>query len=92
METQAKSQVAPEKTRFFFVMDLEKSQLKNVFSHPTEISVRSTSNFKTANFTIDTHKLPIHNKINLYMQTRKLIINYLHKTNAVAVKAEKNAK
>jgi len=70
-------------------MDLEKSQLKIAFSHPTKISMGSTSNFKTVNLTVDTHKLPMLDKINLHMQTGQLIVNDLHKTNAVAIKAEK---
>lgn len=41
------------------------------------------------NLTFDTHKLPMLDKINFNMQNGKLIINYLHKTNAIAVKAEK---
>ena len=89
MEAQAESQVTPKQTRLLSAMDLEKSQLKISFSHPTEISVGSTSNFKTVNLTIGTHKVPMLVKINLHMQTRKLIVNDLFKTNAVAVKAEK---
>ena len=70
-------------------MDLEKSQLKIVFSHPTKISVGSSSNFNTINLTVDTQKLPMLDKVNLHMQTRQLIVNDLYKTNVVAAKAEK---
>jgi len=49
----------------------------------------STSNFKTVNLTVDTHNIPIHDKINLHMQIGQLIVNDLHKTNATTVKAGK---
>lgn len=89
METQSESQVAPGQTRLLSSTDLEKNQLKISFSHPTEISVGFTSNFKTVNLTVDTHKLPMLDKINLHMQTGQLIVNDLHKTNAAIAKAEK---
>jgi len=41
------------------------------------------------NLIVDTHKLPMLDKINLRMQTWKLIVNDLHKTNPIAVKEEK---
>lgn len=89
MEAQDESHVSHEKTRLISAMDLEKIQLKINFSHPTKISVGCTSNFKTVNLIVDTHKLPMLEKINLHMQTGQLIVNDLHKTNAVVVKAEK---
>lgn len=70
-------------------MDFKRIELKIAFSHPTEISVGYTSNSKPMNLTVDTHKLPMLDKINLHMQTGQLILNDLHKTNAIAVKAEK---
>ena len=73
-------------------MDLEKSQLKISFSHPIEISMGSSSNFKTVNLAVDTHKLPMLDKINLHMQTGQLIVNDLHKTNETTIKAKKNDK
>lgn len=87
MEAQAKSQVAPEQTRFLYVVDLEMSQHKIDFSHATEISVGSTSNFKTVNLTVDTHNLPMLYKTNLHVKTRQFIVNDLHKANAIVSKA-----
>lgn len=70
-------------------MDLEKSQLKTVSSHPTKMSIGSTSHFKTVNLTVDSHKLPMLDKINLHMQTGQLIVNDLHKTNEATIRVEK---
>lgn len=89
MEAQAESQIVPKQTRLLSSMELERSQFKIAFSHPTEMSVGSTSSLKTVNFTVDTHKLPMLDKINLHMQTGQLIVNDLHKTNVVVVKVEK---
>lgn len=41
------------------------------------------------NLTVDTHKLPMLDKVNLHMQIGQLIVNYLYKTNATPTKAEK---
>lgn len=89
MEAQAESQVVPKQTQLLYAMDLEKSELKIAFSHPTEMSVRSTSNLKTVNLIVDTQNLPMLDKINLHMQSRQLIINDFHKTNEATMKAEK---
>ena len=65
-------------------MDLENDQLKIYFSHPSEMTVGSSSSFKTVNV----KKIPLPDKVNLHMQTGKLIVNHLTKSSAAAQKVE----
>ena len=88
MESQAEHQITPNQTRLLTSMDLEKDQFKMDFSHPSEMTVGSSSSFKTVNLTVDVKKIPLLDKVNLHMQTGQLIVNDLTKTSAAAQKAE----
>ena len=86
MEAQAKHQVTTDQTRLLTIMDLEKDHFRIALSHPTGISIGSSNNFNTVNVTMDVKNIPLMDKMNFHMQTRKLIVNDLTKTNAIAVK------
>ena len=65
-------------------IDLEKDQFRIALSHPTNMSIGSSSNFNT----VDVKMIPLLDKVNLHMQTGQLIVNDLSKTTATAVKIE----
>ena len=77
MEAQAEYHITLYQTRLFTSMELEKDQFKISFSHPSEMTVGSSSIFKTVNLTVDVKKITLPDKVNLHMQIGKLIVNYL---------------
>ena len=56
-------------------MDLEKDQFRMALTHPTGMSLGSSSSFNEVNITMDVKKIPLWDKMNLHMQTRQLIVN-----------------
>jgi len=72
--------VSDYQTRLLSAMDLERNQLKLVFSYPSTLSVSSSSGFKTVNLIVDAREIPLPGKINLHSQTRELIYSELKKT------------
>jgi len=69
-------------------MDLERNQLKLAFSHPSTLSVSSSSGFKIVNLIVDAREIPFPSKINLHSQTGELIYSELKKTSLVVNRAE----
>lgn len=68
MESQSEAQISSEyQTRLLSTMDLEGSQLKISFSHPSTMSVSFSIGFKTVNLIVDAKKIPLPDKINLHM-------------------------
>ena len=80
--------VSDYQTRFLSAMDLERNQLKLAFSHPSTLSVSSSSSFKTVNLIVDAREIPFPSKINLHSQTRELIYSELKKTSLVVNREE----